>query len=81
MVPKFEEEMNKLKPGQISQPFRTQFGWHIVQVMSQRRHDDSKQYLRNQARMLIGKRKAEEATQNWLRRMRSEAYVDYRFNQ
>ena len=81
MVPKFEEEMDKLKPGQISQPFRTQFGWHIVQVMSRRRHDDSKQYLRNQARMLIGKRKADEATQNWLRRMRSEAYVDYRFNQ
>lgn len=81
MLPKFEEEMNKLKPGQISQPFRTQFGWHIVQVMSRRTHDDSKQYLRNQARMLIGKRKAEEATQNWLRRMRSESYVDYRFNQ
>jgi len=81
MVPKFEEEMNKLKPGEISQPFRTQFGWHIIQVVSRRTHDDSKQYLRNQARMLIGKRKADEATQNWLRRIRSEAYVDYRFNQ
>ncbi|VAX14628.1 Periplasmic chaperone and peptidyl-prolyl cis-trans isomerase of outer membrane proteins SurA [hydrothermal vent metagenome] len=81
MVPKFEEEMDKLKPGEISQPFRTQFGWHIVQVVSRRSHDDSKQYRRNQARMVIGKRKAEEATQNWLRRIRSEAYVDYRFNQ
>jgi len=81
MVPKFEEEMNKLEPGQISQPFRTQFGWHIVQVMSRRKHDDSEQFFRNQARMVIGKRKAEEAAQNWLRRMRSESYVEYRFNQ
>ncbi len=81
MVPKFEEEMNRLEPGQISQPFRTQFGWHIVQVMSRRKHDDSEQYLRNEARKFIGKRKAEEAAQNWLRRMRSEAYVEYRFNQ
>ncbi len=81
MVPKFADEMNKLKPGQISQPFHTQFGWHIVQVLSRRTHDDSKQYLRNQARILIGKRKFEEATQNWLRRIRSESYVNYRFNQ
>ncbi len=81
MVPQFEEEMDKLEPGQISQPFRTQFGWHIVQVMSRRKHDDSKQFIRNQARMVIGKRKAEEAAQNWLRRMRSESYVEYRFNQ
>ncbi len=81
MVPQFEEQMNKLEPGQISQPFRTQFGWHIVQVMSRRKHDDSEQFIRNQARMVIGKRKAEEAAQNWLRRMRSESYVEYRFNQ
>ncbi len=81
MVPRFEEEMNKLQPGEISQPFRTRFGWHIVQVMSRRKHDDSEQFIRNQARMVIGKRKAEEAAQNWLRRLRSEAYVEYRFNQ
>ncbi|VAX10237.1 Periplasmic chaperone and peptidyl-prolyl cis-trans isomerase of outer membrane proteins SurA [hydrothermal vent metagenome] len=81
MVPQFEEEMDKLEPGQISQPFRTQFGWHIVQVMSRRRHDDSEQFIRNQARQVIGKRKSEEAAQNWMRRMRSESYVEYRFNQ
>ena len=81
MVPQFEEAMNKLEPGQISQPFRTQFGWHIVQVMSRRKHDDSEQFIRNQARQVIGKRKSEEAAQNWIRRMRSESYVEYRFNQ
>lgn len=81
MVPQFEEQMNMLEPGKISQPFRTQFGWHIVQVMSRRRHDDSEQFIRNQARQVIGKRKSEEAAQNWVRRMRSESYVEYRFNQ
>jgi len=81
MVPKFEEEMNKLQPGEISQPFRTEFGWHIVQLMSHRKYDDSEQIQRNQARQIIGQRKAEEETQNWVRRLRSESYVEYRFNQ
>ena len=48
-VPIFEEEMNKLKPGEISEPFMTQFGWHIVQVMSRRKYDNTKQFQRSQA--------------------------------
>lgn len=80
MVPKFEEEMHKLKSGEISQPFLTQFGWHIVQVLSRRQHDNTSQFLRSQAITLIRKRKTEEAIQDWLRRMRAEAYVDYRMN-
>lgn len=80
MVPAFEEEMNKLKPGEISKPFMTQFGWHIVQVMSRRKHDNTKQFQRSQAIQLIRKRKTEEAVQDWLRRLRAEAYVDYRTN-
>ena len=80
MVPVFEEEMNKLKPGEISKPFISQFGWHIVQVMSRREHDNTEQFQRSQAIKLIRKRKTEEATQDWLRRLRSEAYVDYRLN-
>jgi len=75
MVPEFEEEMNKLKPGEISQPFQTRFGWHIVQVMSRRKFDDTKAYLRLQARNQIQQRKIEEETENWLRRIRDEAYV------
>ena len=75
MVPEFQEEMDKLKPGQISQPFQTRFGWHIVQVMSRREHDDTKAYLRLQAHNQIQQRKIEEETENWLRRIRDEAYV------
>ena len=74
-VPEFEEEMNKLKPGEISQPFQTRYGWHIVQVLSRRQHDDTEAYLRTQAHNLIQKRKIEEETENWLRRIRDEAYV------
>lgn len=80
MVPAFEEEMNKLKPGEISEPFLTQFGWHIVQVLSRRNHDNTKQFQRSQAINLIRKRKTEEAIQDWLRRLRAEAYIDYRLN-
>lgn len=80
MVPAFEEEMNKLKPGEISKPFMTQYGWHIVQVLSRRKHDNTQQFQRSQAIKLIRKRKTEEAIQDWLRRLRAEAYVDYRTN-
>ncbi len=80
MVSAFEEEMNKLKPGEISQPFLTQFGWHIVQVLSRRKHDNTEKFQRSQAIQLIRKRKTEEAVQDWLRRLRAEAYIDYRTN-
>lgn len=81
MVPEFEEQMNKLQPGQISQPFESQFGWHIVQVMSRRQQDNTQQFERAQARQMIGRRKSEVAIESWLREMRSEAYVEYRLNQ
>ena len=81
MVQRFEEAMNQLKPGEISQPFTTRYGWHIVQVMSRRKHDDTVSYERIQASNNIRKRKTHEAIENWLRRLRSEAYVEYRFNQ
>ncbi len=81
MVPEFEAQMNKLQPGQFSQPFESQFGWHIVQVMARRQHDNTQQYERAQARQQIGKRKSEVAVENWLRELRSEAYVEYRLNQ
>ena len=80
MVRQFEEAMNQLKPGEISQPFTSRFGWHIVQVMSRRKHDDTVSYERIQASNNIRKRKTDEAIENWLRRLRSEAYVEYRFN-
>jgi peptidyl-prolyl cis-trans isomerase SurA len=81
MVPRFEEEMNKLKAGEISEPFLSRFGWHIVQVMARRNHDNTGQFKRLQARRLIAKRKTDEAVANWLRQLRSEAYVEIRLNQ
>ena len=81
MVPEFEDAMNKLAPGEISQPFDTRFGWHIVQVLTRRQHDDTESYLRNQTRNLIQKRKLEVERQNWLRRIRDEAYVENRLNE
>lgn len=81
MVPEFEEAMNKLQPGEISQPFETQFGWHIVQVMSRRQHDDTEAYMKNVARQSIYKRKVAEETEQWLRRIRDEAYVEYRLDE
>jgi peptidyl-prolyl cis-trans isomerase SurA len=78
LVPQFEEEMNKLQPGQISQPFKSPFGWHIVQLIDRRTHDDTDQFLKNKAREFLTERKIEEETETWLRRLRDEAYVEYR---
>ena len=81
MVPEFQDAMDKLQPGEISQPFESQYGWHIVQVLSRRQHDDTDSYLKNQARQSIYKRKVAEETEQWLRRIRDEAYVEYRLEE
>jgi len=80
LVPEFQQVMDKLTPGEISQPFQSRYGWHIVQVMSRRQHDDTKQFNRNKAREDLRKRKLNEATQNWLRRLRDESFVEIRLN-
>ncbi len=76
-VPTFEKVMNKLKVGEISAPFKTRFGWHIVQVVARRDHDQSKTIKENTARLAIQKRKIDEQLRLWLRRIRDEAYVKY----
>ncbi len=78
MVPAFENMMNRLEPGQMSEPFQTQFGWHIVQVLERRQHDDTEKFYRNQARKQLFESKALEEEQLWLRRLRDEAYVELR---
>jgi peptidyl-prolyl cis-trans isomerase SurA len=78
LVPKFEEVMDKTEPGQISQPIETEFGWHILQVLERREHDSTEEYKRSKARQLIRKRKGDEELFLWLRRLRDEAYVEYR---
>lgn len=79
-VSEFEAEMSKLSPGETSQPFRSRFGWHIIKVIDRRQHDDTEEFLRSKIRTQIGQRKTEEAIDNWLRRLRNEAYVEYRIN-
>jgi peptidyl-prolyl cis-trans isomerase SurA len=78
LVPQFEETMNQLKPKEISQPVQTRFGWHIIQVQERRDHDSTDEFKRNKARELIRKRKNDEELALWLRRLRDEAYVEYR---
>lgn len=77
-VPEFKQAMNNLKDGQISDPFETQYGLHIVQVLERRQHDDTEEAKRAQAREAIQRRKIEEETQAWVRRLRDEAYIEYR---
>ena len=81
LMPKFEEVMNSLTPGAVSDPFETPFGWHIVQVLDRREQDDTGEILRAKARAAIRKRKIEEEYQAWLRRLRDEAYVEYRLDE
>ncbi len=80
MVPAFEEEMSRTEPGEISAPFESQFGWHIVEVLDRRERDATDEYLRSRAARQIQQRKEEEEVQLWLRQLRDEAYVDYRLN-
>ena len=79
-VPEFEEQMDKLAPNEISQPFKSPFGWHIVQVLEQRKQDTTDELLRLKAQDAIRQRKGEEAIEVWLRQLRDEAYVDLRID-
>ena len=80
-VPEFEQAMRRLKPGQVSAPFKTAFGWHIVQVLERRTQDMSKDRQRLNARQAIRARKADEQWQEWVRQQRDKAYVELRLEE
>lgn len=77
-VPEFEQAMNLLKPGEISPPVRTQFGWHLIRVDQRRVQDVTDERKRNVARAALRERKIEQAQEEWLRQLRDSAYVDFR---
>ncbi len=62
----------------VSQPFKSQFGWHILQVLDKREHDNSDRARRDQARDFIRQRKLNEEKELWLRQLRDESYVEIR---
>jgi peptidyl-prolyl cis-trans isomerase SurA len=74
--PKFEEVLGGLEPEQVSEPFRTQFGWHIVQLLGRRSHDQSDEVRRQRVFAALRESKLDEETELWLRRLRDEAYVE-----
>ena len=77
-VPEFERAMDQLKPGEVSQPIESPFGFHLIQVVERKTDDASKERARQAARQAIRERKIEEATEDWMRQIRDRAYVEYR---
>jgi peptidyl-prolyl cis-trans isomerase SurA len=77
-VPEFEKQIAQLQPDEISQPFRTQFGWHIVQLLGRRQFDNTQDMVRQKAFQALRESKADEEVELWLRRLRDEAYVEYK---
>jgi peptidyl-prolyl cis-trans isomerase SurA len=80
VAPEFQETMDALAPNQISEPFKTSFGWHIVQVLERRKQETTDELMRMKAEDALRRRKGEEATEIWLRQLRDEAYVNIRLN-
>jgi len=80
MVPQFEEVMNETPLGELSPPFRSEFGWHVLQVLDKRQYDGTDEVKRAKAREAVMERKREEAHRDWLRRLRDEAYVELRID-
>ncbi len=80
-VPDFERAMQELKVGEISQPVRTPFGYHLIQVLERRAGDISPERRRLQARQALRERKSDEALQEWLRQVRDRTYVELRLEE
>lgn len=77
-VPEFEAAMNALKPGEVSQPIETSYGYHLIEVLERKSDDMSKERQRNAARQAIRERKLAEAVEDWQREVRDRAYVEFR---
>ena len=70
--------MDELKPGEISAPVQTQFGWHLIEVIERSSAELSVERQRKAARDALRERKVDEAYQEWLRQLRDRTFVEYR---
>ncbi|HXS29145.1 MAG TPA: peptidylprolyl isomerase SurA [Steroidobacteraceae bacterium] len=77
-APEFAKVVEDLKVNEISEPFHTQYGWHIVQLLGRRRYDSTEELKRKHAADEIRASKSDEETELWMRRLRDEAYVEYK---
>ena len=75
-VPEFDKAIAELKPNEITEPFKTRYGWHIVQMLGTRTYDNTADVRRQRAFAAIRESKADEETELWLRRLRDEAFVE-----
>ncbi len=76
LVPQFSEVMDKLPEGQISEPVKTPFGWHIMQVVERKIEDDSKAFQRQKVRAMLQQKRFEQAVQVWQQHIRAQAYIN-----
>ncbi|MGE8328931.1 MULTISPECIES: peptidylprolyl isomerase [Pseudomonas] len=76
LVPEFREQMADAQQGQVTKPFRTQYGWHVLEVLGRRATDSTEQAREQQALTVLRNRKYDEELQTWLRQIRDEAYVE-----
>ncbi|HEY3555327.1 MAG TPA: peptidylprolyl isomerase, partial [Casimicrobiaceae bacterium] len=74
----FEQAMEKLPVGEVSQPIRTPFGWHLIQVLERRKQDVTVERRREQARQAIRQRKSDEQFEEFVRQLRDRTYVEYK---
>ena len=78
MVSEFEETMDRTSRGELSEPFRSQFGWHVLKVTERRAQDMSTEFREQQAMRILRDRRFDEELETWLQEIRDEAYVDVR---
>jgi peptidyl-prolyl cis-trans isomerase SurA len=77
-VPEFQAVCDRLEIDEISEPFNSNFGWHIIQLLDRRVHDTTDEVMRQEAMMAIRNSKLNEETELWTRRLRDQAFVEYR---
>jgi len=78
LVPAFEQAMNQLAIGEVSEPVRSEFGWHLIQVIDRRQAQLSADRQRDFARAALRERKLDQAYEDWIRQIRDAATVDIR---